>query len=120
MVRVVPVRVLDDNYAYLIIDDVEKQAAAVDPVGKARILGFPYRQQPTNPWYRMSCFVGRLVSVARDITGVSSKVIYAPNRDPPRFIDAPERSLHVALPHQTVPHSRAYGTEGNCLSLCTM
>mmetsp|Transcript_30546 Transcript_30546/g.51462 ORF Transcript_30546/g.51462 Transcript_30546/m.51462 type:complete len:260 (-) Transcript_30546:826-1605(-) len=38
MVRVVPVRVLDDNYAYLIIDDVEKQAAAVDPVEPAKLL----------------------------------------------------------------------------------
>ena len=32
--RVVPVPCLDDNYAYLLIDEETKTAAAVDPVGK--------------------------------------------------------------------------------------
>ena len=33
--RVVVVPVLSDNYAYLIIDDESKEAAAVDPAGTA-------------------------------------------------------------------------------------
>lgn len=33
MVRVVPIPVLDDNYAYLLIDTQTNVAAAIDPAG---------------------------------------------------------------------------------------
>ncbi|KAA0168562.1 hypothetical protein FNF31_00442 [Cafeteria roenbergensis] len=36
--RVVPVPVLEDNFAYLLIDELSKQAAAVDPVEPAKVI----------------------------------------------------------------------------------
>eukprot|EP00850_Spirogloea_muscicola_P026931 SM012411S25882 [mRNA] locus=s12411:61:416:+ [translate_table: standard] len=45
--RVVPVPVLDDNYAYLLIDDATAEAAAIDPAEPEKVAEAARREGAT-------------------------------------------------------------------------